>query len=65
MAYADLIRGTKQNITHGKSYEWDTAAQDAILRTIGTRIMEQASGMPLTYNKAQDKFYNPPVIARI
>ena len=65
MSYADLVRGTLKKVSHGKSYEWDTAAQDAILRTLGTRITLQSTGEPLPYNKVEDKFFNPPIIARM
>ncbi|MEM6902515.1 MAG: inositol monophosphatase family protein, partial [Pseudomonadota bacterium] len=62
MSYADIMRGLKGRNRHRLSYEWDTAAQDAILRTAGGRFYLQETGEPLTYNKASEKFFNPPVI---
>ncbi len=63
MSYADLIRGKRDEVVHNKSYEWDTAAQDAMLRTVGGSIRVKETGAPLTYGKAQVDFFNPAIIS--
>ena len=35
----------------GPTMEWDTAAGDALLRTVGGRIVQARTGRPLLYNK--------------
>lgn len=47
----------------GKTYEWDTAAGDAILRAAGG-VIEDLNGRPLAYGKAANNFENPEFIAR-
>ena len=61
MSYADLIRGARDEVIHNKSYEWDTAAQDAMLRTVGGSIRLKDSGELLTYGKADVDFFNPAI----
>lgn len=63
MSYADFIRGQRGEHHHKKSYEWDTAAQHAILFTVGGDILRADDRQPLTYNKSNVKFLNPPVIS--
>ncbi|MEO0394327.1 MAG: inositol monophosphatase family protein [Pseudomonadota bacterium] len=65
MGYADLIRGEREDIHHGKSYEWDTAAQDAILRTVGGSIRRHDDNTRLAYNKADQGFFNPAINGRM
>ncbi|MBV6632377.1 MAG: hypothetical protein KI792_04995 [Alphaproteobacteria bacterium] len=62
MSYVDVIRGVKGDYRHRLSYEWDTAAQDAILRTLGGGFYVEETGERLRNNKAADKFFNPSVI---
>ena len=45
----------------GTTMEWDTAAGDALLRTVGGRILQARTGRPLRYNKRDLR--NPPFIA--
>ena len=65
MSYADLIRGTRDNVIHNKSYEWDTAAQDAMLRPLGGSIRVKETGQPLEYGKADVDFLNPAIISQM
>lgn len=46
----------------GRTMEWDTAAGDAILRAAGGAVLD-ASGAPLRYGKAQEKYRNGSFIA--
>jgi len=46
----------------GPTYEWDTAAGDAILQAAGGRVVN-LQGQPLVYGKAERKFLNPEFIA--
>jgi 3'-phosphoadenosine 5'-phosphosulfate (PAPS) 3'-phosphatase len=62
MSYADIVRGHKGDYRHKESYEWDTAAQHAILNTVGGGFYVEATKEPLAYNKADVKFFNPAVI---
>ena len=45
----------------GPTMEWDTAAGDALLRTVGGRIVQARTGRPLRYNKHDLR--NPPFLA--
>ena len=45
----------------GPTMEWDTAAGDALLRTVGGRIVQARTGRPLRYNKHD--LHNPPFLA--
>jgi 3'(2'), 5'-bisphosphate nucleotidase len=46
----------------GETYEWDTAAGDAILRAAGASVND-LSGTPLRYGKKEAGFINPPFVA--
>lgn len=46
----------------GPTYEWDTAAGDAILRAAGGRVTT-LDGRPLAYGKKDRKFLNPEFVA--
>ena len=45
----------------GPTMEWDTAAGDALLRSVGGRIVQARTGRPLRYNKRD--LHNPPFFA--
>ena len=45
----------------GPTMEWDTAAGDALLRSVGGRIVQARTGHPLRYNKRD--LHNPPFLA--
>jgi 3'(2'), 5'-bisphosphate nucleotidase len=45
----------------GPTMEWDTAAGDALLRTVGGRVVQARTGRPLRYNKHD--LHNPPFLA--
>lgn len=45
----------------GPTMEWDTAAGDALLRSVGGRIVQARTGRPLRYNKGDLR--NPPFLA--
>ena len=46
----------------GPTMEWDTAAGDALLRSVGGRIVQARTGRPLRYNKRD--LHNPPFLAQ-
>lgn len=46
----------------GETYEWDTAAGDAILRAAGGQITDM-NGQTLTYGKTETAFRNGPFVA--
>lgn len=46
----------------GKTYEWDTAAGDAVLRAAGGKITD-IEGNLLVYGRAHERFLNPEFIA--
>ena len=45
----------------GPTMEWDTAAGDALLRSVGGRMVQARTGRPLRYNKRD--LHNPPFLA--
>ena len=45
----------------GPTMEWDTAAGDALLRSVRGRMVQARTGRPLRYNKRD--LHNPPFIA--
>lgn len=47
----------------GATYEWDTAAGQAILEAAGGSLLSM-NGDPFTYGNAQNKYLNGPFIAR-
>ena len=46
----------------GPTMEWDTAAGDALLHSVGGRIVQARTGRPLRYNKRD--LHNPPFLAQ-
>lgn len=46
----------------GQTYEWDTAAGEAVLRAAGG-VLTDMQGKPLQYGSAEKEFFNPAFVA--